>query len=353
MIQNKNLEIVKRYILSLKKAGFRSAYLTDANFGVFKERDFEIYQFAWDNQFYLTDISTVKTPNLELRKELVDFCSEVVGEDHDTVYKEERGTDMWGRMEYVSIVPTVSIQSISDTAMKIAERVDLKSADKIALSEYLNQVCEKRGYPKPALELILAMPGSTLDDFYNEMDVIWNFKAWSSFRHDYMFLPDSTLNSETYKEKYGIETVKVYSDIVDEDGIDNFNSLYRNKETHYETIRSCFSFSEVEMREMWFMNSASNYLLKDIYPEFTNYYRPPEFARKCFREIRKLTEYSVIDEDIKDIFNPLTPARSIRRLGGTFRVEFIERFLKRNILLIKDGLLKDCLVGDYCENSFL
>ena len=136
---------------------------------------------------------------------------------------------MWGETEFVSVVPTVSIQSISEEAMKLADRVDLSTENKLELSRYINKRCSEYGFPIPALELILAMPGSTIEDFYNEMEVIWNFKAWGSFRHDYMFLPDSRLNSQEYKDKHQIETVEVYSDIVDEDGSDNWNSLYKNK----------------------------------------------------------------------------------------------------------------------------
>ena len=144
--------------------------------------------------------------------------------------------------------------------MKIADRVDLSTEDKLELSRYINERCQEHGFPVPALELILAMPGSTLEDFYNEMEVIWNFQAWGSFRHDYMFLPDSRLNSQEYKDKYDIKTVEVYSDIVDEDGSDNWNSLYKNKKTYFKTISSCHSFTKEEMMEMWFMNNSANYI---------------------------------------------------------------------------------------------
>ena len=37
-IIKKDISIVKRDILALKRAGFNGAYLTDANFGAFEER---------------------------------------------------------------------------------------------------------------------------------------------------------------------------------------------------------------------------------------------------------------------------------------------------------------------------
>lgn len=343
-IYKKDIEIVKRDILSLKRIGYRDAYLTDANFGAFFERDLSIFKFAWENKFNLTDISTVKLKSLRRRKAIVDAWFETVGTGPETHSKSQGGTDMWGQTEYISIVPTVSIQSISEEAMKVAKRIDLSTEDKLELSRYINMRCEEHGYPVPALELILAMPGSTIDDFYDEMEVLWNFKAWSSFRHDYMFLPDSDLNSKEYKEEYGIKTVEVYSDIIDEDGTDNWKSLYINKQTHFKTILSCFSFTEDEMKEMWFMNNAANFMLKEWYPTFKDNMKPQEFAKMCYNVIKDLDDFQLIKSEIDDIYNPNTPPRSIRQLNGEFRTTVIERFLNKNKIFIFDGVMKQWLI---------
>lgn len=342
-ILKKTLDIVKKDILSLKKAGYRDAYLTDANFGAFEKRDIEIFDFAWKHRLNLTDISTVKVKSMERRKRLIDSWFDIVGSGMETHSKSEGGTDMWGDTEFVSVVPTVSIQSISDEAMRVADRVDLSSEEKIELSRYIHQKCHEQGFPVPALELILAMPGSTKEDFYREMEIIWNFKAWSSFRHDYMFLPDSILNSPEYKEKYQIETVEVYSDITDEDGIDNWNSLYKGKRTNFKTIRSCFSFTAEDMIEMWFMNNTANYLLQNVYPFYEKIVPAPLFAKYCYEVISQLDDYRPIRAEIEDIYNPDTPPRSIRRLGGQFRVKTIEKMIEDNLLIIKNEVAIKCL----------
>jgi len=341
-ILKKDIELVKRDILALRKAGYRDAYLTDANFGAFKDRDIEIFRFAWEHDFNLTDISTVKTKNLERRKQLIDSWFEVVGSRKSNISSKDN-TDMWVDTESISLVPTVSIQSISETAMKIADRTDLSTKDKIELSRYIKERCKEKHYPIPAIELILAMPGSTLQDFYDEMTIIWNFQAWTSFRHDYMFLPDSKLNSVEYKEKYGIKIVEVYSDIVDEDGIDNWNSLYKNKKTYFKTMQSCFSFTKEEMHEMWFMNNAGNYLLKNIYVDIQDYIDPPTFGRECYKIISELPDFQPIYTEIVDIFDENTEPKSIRKLQGRFRTTVVEEMLEKNLLAIKDGILRKVL----------
>jgi radical SAM superfamily enzyme YgiQ (UPF0313 family) len=343
-IIKKDIELVKRDILALKKAGFRDAYLTDANFGAFEERDVSIFKFAWDNKFNLTDISTMKSKDLNRRKRLIDSISNIVGKGPEKHSVSEGGTDMWGNTEYISVIPAVSIQSVSEVAMKIADRVDLSLKDKLELSKYVNHMCSKEDYPIPAVELILGMPGSTLDDFYTEANILWDFKAWSSFRHDYMFLPDSRLNSKEYKEKYQIETVEVYSDIVDEDGTDNWHNLYKNKRTYFKTIRSCFSFTSEDMYEMWFMNNATNYLLRNIYPMLENYATPKEFAKEAYNVINTIEGFDDIYQEIVDILNPNTPPKSIRKLGDNFRAKTIEDFLVKNNIILKSEITKRLLI---------
>mgnify|MGYP003638003448 FL=1 len=344
-IYKKDVSIVKRDIDAMKKAGYRDAYLTDANFGAFADRDLEIFAYGWNNNFNLTDISTMKAKSLKRRKELVDKWFSIVGTGPEKHSVAEGGTDMWGETEYVSVVPTVSIQSISEDAMKIADRVDLSTEDKLELSRYINERCQEHGFPVPALELILAMPGSTLEDFYNEMEVIWNFQAWGSFRHDYMFLPDSRLNSQEYKDKYDIKTVEVYSDIVDEDGSDNWNSLYKNKKTYFKTISSCHSFTKEEMIEMWFMNNAANYILQNFYPLFIDLISPQGFTKHVYCVIIDLSDFKEIEDEIRDMFDPNTPPRSIRQLGGKFRVDTINEYLERNRLYIISEVSKKCLMS--------
>ena len=155
-----------------------------------------------------------------------------------------------------------------------------------------------------------------------------------------MFLPDSRLNSEVYKEANNIKTVEVYTDIVDEDGSDNWNSLYKQKKTYFKTILSCDSFTREDMIEMWFMNNAANWLLRNLYPIFSENISPAAFTKQCFCVIIKMDGWEEIYKEIEDIFDPTTSPKSIRQLGGKFRVETIEDFLKQNKTLIVSELFK-------------
>ena len=94
-IIKKKIDLVKSDILAMKKIGYRDAYLTDANFG-FEDRDLEIFAFGWKNDFNLTDISTMKSPNYERRQRLIDRWFEIVGDKGHRVKSHDKseGLDM-------------------------------------------------------------------------------------------------------------------------------------------------------------------------------------------------------------------------------------------------------------------
>jgi radical SAM superfamily enzyme YgiQ (UPF0313 family) len=333
-IITKKVDIAKRDISAMKRAGYTSAFLTDANFGAFEERDLEIFKFAWQQGVHLTDISTMKSKDLNRRKRLVDCWFEIVGPRVEPKNsKQSKNFEYWNLNEvdnYISIVPTVAIQSISDEAMKVAKRVDLSSKDKIELSKHIGKQCKEKGYPVPSLELILGMPGSTLKDFYDEMEIIWNFKALSNNRHDYMLLPDSYISKKEYLEQYKIQSVKVYTDLVDDSGVDNVHSLYKQKQNYFYTIQSCYSFTKEEMHEMFFMNQACNKLLELIYPMFEKKLTPGNFCKECFAIIKELPEYSKINNYIIDLYDINTPPKSIKKINGRFRTEIIDEMVLNN-----------------------
>jgi radical SAM superfamily enzyme YgiQ (UPF0313 family) len=325
-VLRKDIDIVKRDLLALKKAGYENAFLTDANFGMFEERDLEIFEFAWKNQINLTDISTMKAKDLERRKRLIDRCFEIIGKSDDL---------------NSGCYPTVSIQSASEEAMKIAKRVDLSFEDKLELSKHINKKAMEGYNIPPSIELIMGMPGSTIEDFYNELEIYWNFKSWNSYRHDYMFLPDAENSKPEYVETHDIKLVTVYTDLVDEEGVDNMNTFYASKKNYFKTIRSCFSFTAEEMYEMFFMNHAGNVLLSDIYPGLETLMSPKEFGKRSYKIIKTLPGFDKIHNDIVDIYNPDTPPRSIKRLNGRMRTEVIQEFVLENKYFIINQLFME------------
>jgi hypothetical protein len=135
-VYKKPTDIIFQDIDAIIELGLNSAYLTDANFGIFFERDIEIYRYAYKKGLRLTDVSTFKSKDLNKRIELIDAWFEIVGNDAG-FQRDRNGISL-------SKIPNVAIQSISDEAMRIAKRSDLTFSDKIKLSEYIRDKCSQK-----------------------------------------------------------------------------------------------------------------------------------------------------------------------------------------------------------------
>jgi hypothetical protein len=145
-----------------------------------------------------------------------------------------------------------------------------------------------------------------------------------------MLLPDSYISKKEYLEQYKIQPVKVYTDLVDDSGVDNVHSLYKQKQNYFYTIQSCYSFTKEEMHEMFFMNQACNKLLELIYPMFEEKLTPGNFCKECFAIIKELPEYSKINNYIIDLYDINTPPKSIKKINGRFRTEIIDEMVLNN-----------------------
>jgi len=312
----KDLDIVKRDITALKLAGYHDVYSTDANFGIFEQRDKEILLFASAIGIKLTDISVVKAKNLERRKRIVDMFHEAG----------------------ISWDLHIPIQSISNTAMEVASRTDLSLQGKIELGKYIKQKAISHGYERPGVEMIMGMPGVVLEDFYKEYELLLDFEALSDHRYDYMVLPDSEAASLAYITQHKIVLVDVYSDNIDEDNVSNVGPLYKHRKSYFQTISSCFSYTMEEMCEMFFMNYAAPTLVSNHYNVLNQHTNIVLFLKTCFLVVSQLDDFSPIWDEICDIFNPRTPPKNINMLNKKVRVDAISDMLNNNRLEITSNL---------------
>lgn len=314
-IIKKDLTTTYKDIHALVDAGFHEAICADANFGVFEERDLGILRYAKEAGLTLVDISQVKTKDYERRKRLIDAFFDII--------------QPFGRTDRAAIVPNISIQSISDEALRVSKRTDMSIKDKIRLGKYLSEICAKYDY-HPNMELIMAMPGSTLDDFYAEWELIYDMGAWSTWRYDLMALPDSELADKVYCDIYDIKLVEVYSDNVDEHDVSHIGPLYKNRRAYYKTMSSCYSFSREDAVEMFFMNYAGIVLIREMYDMFKDNISVVDYAKLCWEILKTIDGFQEIYDEITDILNPDTPARNINNIGGVVRSEAIPNWVTSN-----------------------
>jgi hypothetical protein len=329
-------DIVIREIDVLHKLGYKQIYNVDANFGLFLERDLFFLKYAYDLGMSFINSSLFKTTNLDKKIKIIDEIFKITGTDTSNGRK--------------SIVPNIGIQSLSDNAMKISKRVDLNKIDKIQLIEY----CEKNfGASSPFMEFIRAMPGSTLDDFYDELLVIYNSLENNNIQYcfyDYMALPDSEITDDLYCALNKIKLVEVFTQTVEE-GISFISSgLYKNRKNYFKTISSCNSYTLEDNIQMFIMSFASDTLvrklwknLKDVLPDVRT------FLEYCWTAMNNISSFKEIYNDVKDTLNYETAAKDITKINGKNRLEIIEEFINSNEQLIYNNLFEE--IVEYGSNN--
>lgn len=305
-IIKKNLEVVEKDLGALKHLGLRVVELCDANFGAFRERDIKIYQMAWDLGVILNSISMVKLTDLERKKQLIDKWIDIATSS-DT-FKHDREARTW------DIIPAMAIQSTSVAAMKATNRVDLTSEEKIQLSRHINDRRQKIDLPVVFPDFILGMPGSTVDDFYQDFEIFWNQGAFSSSRYIYMFLPDTENTEPAYLINHGIKLVKVYSDF--SNGIRSGHNLYQNRQAVYYTLSECHSLNPTDMCEIWIMNFLGNFILERVYPNYLDRIPVADFMKLSWRAVQQLPFFASVWQNAVDLFDPSTPPRNSERMLG-------------------------------------
>jgi radical SAM superfamily enzyme YgiQ (UPF0313 family) len=316
----KPMDIIKKDLLTISKAGWDVIEMGDANFGMYKERDIEWLDFALQNNIRPQGVSFVKLKNYKKKEELFTDV-------FNTVKKYKNGTNEYG--QFISV--GASIQTVSDEAIKIADRVDLTFEEKIKLAKHAGNLLGNSETIEN-FDLILAMPGSTLEDFYNEYEIIWESK--SNFpRYVYLFLPDSPSSNKEYLKKYDIKLLEVHGNFLNADQIPK-NSFYKDVSFSYHTHASSFSATNEEMKQMWIMNNFGFSALNTYYYEYQNKINPKTFVMTFWEILQMLPEFKEIKGYADRLYNPDDEPLNVYEINGVYVGNYVTNlFVKRNQLI--------------------
>ena len=291
-VARKEIDLAKKDLDAIAKAGYELFDFSNANFGIDKEKDIAVFEYAWSIGLLPFNVSTLKVKSLERKKELYDDIIEIVAKHKDKIVNIPK-----------DFIPPLSIQTVNNEAQKIANRVDMSLEDKLTLSRYLGGKTKEIGidlFP----EFIAGMPGSTLDDFYNEFDISFEFLNCGE-KYIYLILPDCEISQKDFLDKHDIKLVDIYYD-------DNRlnDSIYKYSCTQ-KTISSCFSYTKDEMCEMWIMNTVAHFMYS-VYRKSFSGVRAADFMRECWEVLKTTPNFSYIWDLVNDIFDPETPPRHAR-----------------------------------------
>jgi len=333
-VLKKSIEVIKDELEYL--GGFEHVHLDlcDANTGMFKDRDREIMTLMRDNGLQIGDsLSILKTLKLEQKKEMLDWMIE---------------NDITRR------VISVSLQSISKVARDIAKRKDLELDHVLTLIDHIthewNYFKNKELYID--IELIMAMPGSTLQDFYDEFRLYYRLGYWDDGRYPYMILPATEANNSEYQKKYKIRTSRIlslfdtnYSGKWDKVKI---NPIYEDNHYEYDTIVECFSYSFDDYIEMYIMNKLTPMIGSSWINEYITFENVPMVAKEL---------WNILNEDpiflsYKDLVTEIFEDKNARSNDMFDEAIFSERDIElvfENLVHAKEQEIRIHL-DEFCKN---
>ena len=275
-LSQKPLDIILEEIELLALSGVTEISIIDANFGILK-RDVDIIKkIAECKKLY-------GNPQLVM----------LFGLTKNSRKNKEAVLDVMFEAELMEVY-FMAIQSADENVLNNVKRTDIDLEDNMQLAEKY-----KRLYNSSAkVELIMGLPGDTLDNFYKEMDLVQRLGSWFYVRNTLCLLPNTEAHSEEYREKYKIKTVLVGSSENEEQDITYFSDSVINQfKSSFEMVVETLSYTKEEYKEMFFINRAQ----RVIGPMLKG---PASIElRKWFNAIKNEEWYKPIDEHLTKLVN--------------------------------------------------
>ena len=254
----KDMEYILEDLNAIPQFGIEQVQILDANFGIFKDD---------------VDVSM----HIEELKSTFDLPK------HVEIYGMTKSKDeaRWKTIEPLARARVVeryklSLQSLSDKVLRNIKRTDIPRERDFEFAQYLFDQYGVRS----DFEFIMGLPGSTLDNFYEEVDIQYEH-GYNLERYIWMFLPDSPAYDDNYKKQFGIETVKTCvgktkMNSYAFDDVKNFSEYNITADTKYisdvEFVVKADGYTREDYTEIFFMNfwiiqGYSTGAGKDIYSD--------------------------------------------------------------------------------------
>ena len=152
---------------------------------------------------------------------------------------------------------SVPIQSMTETVKKNIKRTDTPLLETLQMCTYLKDTYGVN----PRLELIMGLPGSTLEDFYNEYDLVEYVKNWVWTRYPFSLLSATEAATPFYRRLHKIKTALVPLPLNDCDMSGNADSdkpksIVNTFRMEEEIVVEANGYTRTEWVQMFFMNYA-------------------------------------------------------------------------------------------------
>lgn len=335
----------------------QSVFITDANFGILK-RDVEIAHKFAALKGSLKDVYLSGLAKTEVNKRLA-VLEPLIESGLVDGYQ-------------------MSIQTVNQDAMKAIDRTDITIEENIKMAQYIIDKYDA----SVRVEIILGLPGSVLDDFYKECDVIYQVfnKYGGVTRAPFFVLPDAPAANPEYIKKYDLTLVPLGmegdgGETISQEMVNDYIAIYDyqvvSDHVVYIPVASS-TYSKKDWMEMMFMTDMdmlfnNQHLLKPLIDFMANHRNcpPSKFLKIVHDSIVKVEKfYSPINRYLTDIVEGRAGNKDWRALEVNGKIENIFRAylilweenrkelfaaIREGIVDVSDEQVLDCL--DYVENS--
>jgi radical SAM superfamily enzyme YgiQ (UPF0313 family) len=268
-LSQKTTELILKEIELFAMYGVSEIDFIDANFGILK-RDVEIVKKVAECK------KTYGYPQKVL----------LFGLTKNTKKHKEAVLDLIFEAELFDFY-FMAIQSTDEQILKNVKRTDIDLEENLQLAEKY-----KKLYNSSAkIELIMGLPGDTVNNFYKEMDLFQRIGNWGCVRNMFCLLPNTEAYSEEYRKKHNIKSVLVGS--IENEEQDVFyisDSVINQYRSSFELVVETYSFNKEDFKEMFFMNRA----VKVLGPMVKN--KASVELKDAFSRIKNTDWYKPIDE---------------------------------------------------------
>jgi hypothetical protein len=302
-VSQKPLSIVLKDIEICGMLGFNELGIIDANFGIL-DRDAEVlnHVVAIRNQY--------NAPR--------DFL--IYGIAKTKVEKRERILDILFENK-LSEYFFMALQAYDEQVVKDAKRTDITFDENFALARKYRA---KYGI-KAKVELIMGLPGYTLDIFYKEMDLFQEFDGWFWPRNIFTLLPNTESNNKLYQSLNKIQTAIVGTmDNEEQDITYSSKNLLNKFRSSIEIVVGTRSYSKEDWKHMYFMNKAQR-ILGPLVPSNK---LPSVYLRAQYDKIKTKEWYKPIEQYLDDIVNGLMYNKDISMIENFTIEEIVEQNAK-------------------------
>jgi hypothetical protein len=327
-------DIVKAEIEWISRNGIKFVDVADANFGIFKDRDFDIlkHMIRYKNKYGYPE-----TYSFNWQKNSTAQTLKMV--EYLTNNNSARGM-------------TLSVQSMSNDVLENIKRKNME----VSNYEKILHECNVKNI-QTYTELILGLPGETYESWIHGIDKLLttgqhnNIEVWLC-----QMLVNAELSSDSSKKRHGIETalIKNYisGDTADLEGIEVVKST---RTLTYDQLLDCYmyswmvtnyhSFGWTQIISRW-LHSTQQVTYKEFYDKLIKELESHNYYQEVKNNVHQAFESGLIQQ--KGMHYYIAEFQKKLHMNRADTLDFVKKFAAHNYNIPEDVFdFTECFVTDF------